>query len=383
VEAVRRYTDGQIGESPFATAIEGLTILRSNHEKPPAHMISKPAICIVAQGAKWTTFGNKRFEYRAGQAMEVSVEMPSVGRVTEASPSKPFLDVLIEFDLAIMRGVMEELDAPPEARGDIGRGVFVTDFEGPLADCALRLVRLLDTPKGIPTLHPMIMREICYWLLTGPHGGEVAKMTGEQPCATCDQRHPQLARSFLGAGPDRRTGLDCTDEPRARRRDPCCGRYHRRLFLLPRSPRHHPDDGVFCRCRRARGTEGVINMSQISAREDSKSHAARDHWIAKRIFDWSGVPTVHLRPTFFSQWLLYPFARKTIVEQSIINLPYGAGRHAPIAAEDQARLIAALLRTRLRMSVRRTRSTAQPNWTSGASPLPSATCSAERSPTSR
>ncbi len=84
-------------------------------------------------------------------------------------------------------------------------------------------------------------------------------------------------------------------------------------------------------------------MSQISAREDSKSHAARDHWIAERIFDWSGVPTVHLRPTFFSQWLLYPFVRKTIVENSIIDLPYGNGRHAPIAAEDQARLIAAIL----------------------------------------
>lgn len=91
------------------------------------------------------------------------------------------------------------------------------------------------------------------------------------------------------------------------------------------------------------GRPGSSNMSQISAREDSKSHAARDHWIAERIFDWLGVPTIHLRLTFFSQWLLYPFARKTIVEQSVIDLPYGAGRHAPIAAEDQARLIAALL----------------------------------------
>jgi uncharacterized protein YbjT (DUF2867 family) len=99
----------------------------------------------------------------------------------------------------------------------------------------------------------------------------------------------------------------------------------------------------FADAARRVGLKAVINMSQISAREDSKSHAARDHWIAERIFDWSGVPTIHLRPTFFSQWLLYPFARKTIVEQSIIDLPYGAGRHAPIAAEDQARLIAVLL----------------------------------------
>ncbi|RNJ45368.1 NmrA family transcriptional regulator [Mesorhizobium erdmanii] len=114
-------------------------------------------------------------------------------------------------------------------------------------------------------------------------------------------------------------------------------------FCYPVRPGIIQTTAYFADAARRVGLKAVINMSQISAREDSKSHAARDHWIAERIFDWSGVPTIHLRPTFFSQWLLYPFARKTIVEQSIIDLPYGAGRHAPIAAEDQARLIAALL----------------------------------------
>ena len=114
-------------------------------------------------------------------------------------------------------------------------------------------------------------------------------------------------------------------------------------FCYPVRPGIIQTTAYFADAARRAGLKAVINMSQISAREDSGSHAARDHWIAERIFDWSGVPTIHLRPTFFSQWLLYPFARKTIVEQSIIDLPYGAGRHAPIAAEDQARLIAVLL----------------------------------------
>jgi len=38
-------------------------------------------------------------------------------------------------------------------------------------------VRLLETPAAIPALYPSVMREICYWLLTGPHGAEVARMT--------------------------------------------------------------------------------------------------------------------------------------------------------------------------------------------------------------
>jgi AraC-like DNA-binding protein len=176
-EALLRYTDRQPGESPFKTAIDGLAILRSDRPKPPTHMISRPALCVVAQGAKWAAFGGDRLEYRAGQALVIGVETPSIGRVIEASPGEPCLVLAFELDLAIVRSVAEGLDAPPRASGEPGRGVFVTDFQGPLADCALRLVRLLDTPKAIATLYPVIMREICYWLLTGPHGGDVARMT--------------------------------------------------------------------------------------------------------------------------------------------------------------------------------------------------------------
>jgi len=174
-EALLRYIAKQPGESPIMTPI--LAILRSDHPKPPTHMISRPAMCVVAQGAKWATFGAQKLEYRAGQALVVGVETPSIGRVVEASRGKPCLVLAFELDLAIIRSVAEGLDAPPTPSGEAGRGVFVTDFQGPLADCALRLVRLLDTPQAIPTLYPIIMREICYWLLTGPHGGDIARLT--------------------------------------------------------------------------------------------------------------------------------------------------------------------------------------------------------------
>ena len=114
-------------------------------------------------------------------------------------------------------------------------------------------------------------------------------------------------------------------------------------FCYPVSPGLIQATAYFADAAKRAGLKALVNMSQISAREDSKSHAAHDHWIAERIFDWSGVPTVHLRPTFFSEWLLIPFVRSTIANNSIIDLPYGNGRHAPIAAEDQARVIATIL----------------------------------------
>lgn len=176
IELVRRHTDARPESSPFATAIKGLTLLRSDRARQPAHLIFKPALCVVVQGSKWSTFGDRRLVYPPGQALVVSVEMPALSKITHASPDEPYLGIVIEFDPAVMSEVLETFDAMPGAASKPARGVFVTHFDGPLSDCVLRMVRLLDTPQAIPVIAPMIMREISYWLLSGPHGGEVARL---------------------------------------------------------------------------------------------------------------------------------------------------------------------------------------------------------------
>jgi NAD(P)H dehydrogenase (quinone) len=118
---------------------------------------------------------------------------------------------------------------------------------------------------------------------------------------------------------------------------------NRAYFVYPIRPGLIDATAYFAQASKEAGLDGIVNMSQISARANSKSHAARDHWIAERVFDWSGVPVSHIRPTFFAQWLIYPHNRKHILERGVISQPLGNGRHAPIAAEDQARFIAAIL----------------------------------------
>jgi NAD(P)H dehydrogenase (quinone) len=49
----------------------------------------------------------------------------------------------------------------------------------------------------------------------------------------------------------------------------------------------------------------------------------------------------HLRPTFFAEWLIQ-FGNYGD-DEGVLSLPRGDGRHAPIAAEDQAHVIAAIL----------------------------------------
>jgi NAD(P)H dehydrogenase (quinone) len=114
-------------------------------------------------------------------------------------------------------------------------------------------------------------------------------------------------------------------------------------FLHPIAPGIISSAAYFAQAAKEAGVTAIVNMSQISARRDSMSHAAQDHWVSERVFDWSGVPTTHLRPTFFAEWLVYPHFAKEIWAKKKIEFPFENGRHAPISADDQGRVIAHLL----------------------------------------
>ena len=109
-------------------------------------------------------------------------------------------------------------------------------------------------------------------------------------------------------------------------------------FTYPILPGLLEATAVFAQAASASGIGAAVNMSQISARPGAASNAARQHWLAERILDWSPVPVTHLRPTFFAEWLVTSYQ-----PDGTLPLPFGDGRHAPIAAEDQARVSTAIL----------------------------------------
>ncbi|WP_086860063.1 NmrA family NAD(P)-binding protein [Streptomyces milbemycinicus] len=86
------------------------------------------------------------------------------------------------------------------------------------------------------------------------------------------------------------------------------------------------------------GVQAIVNMSQVSARRDSASNAARQHWVAERVLERFPAAVTHIRPTFFAQWLINMWDGS-----GELRFPFADGRHAPIAASDQARVIAAIL----------------------------------------
>jgi uncharacterized protein YbjT (DUF2867 family) len=114
----------------------------------------------------------------------------------------------------------------------------------------------------------------------------------------------------------------------------------RAYFVYPIRPGILQATAYFAQAAKEAGVDGIVNMSQKSAREDAKSHAATDHWLSERVFDWSGLTVAHIRPTYFAEWLLYI---APMIKAGLLHVPFGTGKHAPIAAEDQGRVIAGIL----------------------------------------
>ena len=171
--ALHRFIEANPGVTAIETPVGELQIIQSDHAAPANRLVLNPSMCVVAQGEKWATFGENRLVYKAGEALVVGIATPSTGRVSKAVPDKPCLAIAFELDLSIMRDVAQKLTPlPPISRQKLS-SVFVTDYQGPLGNCALRIVQLLDNPAALSVLYPMIISEICYWLLTGPHGPDI------------------------------------------------------------------------------------------------------------------------------------------------------------------------------------------------------------------
>jgi uncharacterized protein YbjT (DUF2867 family) len=93
----------------------------------------------------------------------------------------------------------------------------------------------------------------------------------------------------------------------------------------------------------------IVNMSQMTVSQmtltstgESKQH--RLHWLAEHVLNWSGLPVIHVRPTTFLDNPLFTLlAKQAVRERGVLALPFGTGRTSPVAADDVARVVAALL----------------------------------------
>jgi AraC-like DNA-binding protein len=160
-ELIARYA-GSDGVHP--TPLSRLSLLRLSRPTEPIPVLLQPALCIVAQGRKQTTIGSKVYTYDSGRYFVVSVEVPVTGQVVEATPERPYLCLRLELDLSLLGAMLLEYGPPMDPRESVP-GITLSTLNPEIQDAAVRLLRLLATPRSFAALAPLAEREILYRVL--------------------------------------------------------------------------------------------------------------------------------------------------------------------------------------------------------------------------
>jgi AraC-like DNA-binding protein len=158
------------------TSIPGVNCLKFSVSNTKIPDIYSPSLCVIVQGRKQVMLENDIYQYSPSEFLAVSVDLPLIGEVIEATPDKPYLCLQIMIDRHQMSDLIAQTGNTILADGPTGRGIFVGKVNIVTRDAVLRLARLLETPKDIPILAPMILREIHYRMLNGEYGPSIAQM---------------------------------------------------------------------------------------------------------------------------------------------------------------------------------------------------------------
>ena len=149
----------------FATRIAELGVYRRHAPAPPITCIVEPSIVLVAQGAKEMVIGSDVFPYDTSRFLVTSLNIPANSAVTMASEAAPCLGLVFRLDLRTLAELIAQDGRLPVSGQAFHTSAGVGELSPKLLQSFTRLIELLEEPDAIPTLWPLIQREIHYRLL--------------------------------------------------------------------------------------------------------------------------------------------------------------------------------------------------------------------------
>lgn len=154
------------------TILPGLRVLCRDRVSDIEATVYDPVLCLILQGRKQTTTGTQSADLGPGDALLVNHHLPVLSRITEASVREPYLAVIVTLDLALIRGLHEQVaDACGAGTGAGTRSLAPCRADPAWIAPLARYLDLADAPLDARVLGPSILRELHYRLLLSPAGG--------------------------------------------------------------------------------------------------------------------------------------------------------------------------------------------------------------------
>lgn len=158
------------------TRIPGLECIRFSQIGERLPTVYSPCVCFIVQGQKRVLLRNEVYQYKPGEFLAVSVDVPVIGEVIEGSRESPYLGLKISLEQAALAELVAIADLSVVDAHTSNRAVFIGQSNDKLSDCIRRLTELLLVPDEISVLAPLLQRELYFRLLTSPHAQSIAKL---------------------------------------------------------------------------------------------------------------------------------------------------------------------------------------------------------------
>lgn len=165
------------GNGAHATAIPRLKLIRATSSSELQHSLHEPAFCMPVQGRKRVLLADEVTVYDADDYLVISQDVPISSQVIDATAEAPYLCVRLGFSPGEVAALMHDIGrAPSPEKAACTRAIYTAPTNLVLVDAVLRLIRLLDAPRDIAALAPLVVREILYRLLTSEEGWRLAQI---------------------------------------------------------------------------------------------------------------------------------------------------------------------------------------------------------------
>lgn len=151
-----------------AGAIPGVSLFVAPSVTCPTSTMYEPMLCLVLQGAKQVMVGDRVLRYDPLSYFVTSLDLPVSGQIIEASDAQPYICVSLRLNRDVIASLLSDGAMPADGQT---AGFGISPVTPQLVDPWFRMLALLDTPRDIPVLAPMLEREILYRVMQGPQGG--------------------------------------------------------------------------------------------------------------------------------------------------------------------------------------------------------------------
>jgi len=151
-------------------AASRLILLRETEPTRFEAVIYEPIVCLILQGEKETTVGDQTMTVAEGTCIVVSHDLPVLARITRASKKTPYLALVIQLDLGVLRSLYDEVGEASQPTNS-ARSMEIAPVDESTKRVVERYLDLIDDPVEARVLLPLVRKELHFRLFMAESGG--------------------------------------------------------------------------------------------------------------------------------------------------------------------------------------------------------------------